>query len=490
MVIGLEVHIQLATDSKAFCGCDNRYGALPNTLTCPICLGYPGSLPMFNRQALVLASRLALALKCRLEPHSVFSRKNYYYPDLPKGFQISQYDLPLATNGVLWFMDEGQTLSCGIERVHLEEDVAKAMHGVDAAGNDCTKLDYNRSGVPLVEVVGKPELTGSRAAKRYLEELQRLVRSTGASECDMEKGSLRVDVNVSLRNSNGTFGTKIEVKNLNSFRAVEHALDYEIERQGELLGRGKRFQKETRLWDEKSSSTILMRVKEGADDYRYFPEPDLPAIITDKEFQQRTWDEMVTEWWLGYTELPLERERWCLAQDIPPDDAWIYAADAVLYRQLRQAWEKRPHTDVSTQLIQYIRPLYAWEMEHNIARRLPPVEMLVEFASLIAGKKVSGGSAGSTAFWKAWYGWEEYKLPKSALELAKELGLTIEEVDAEELERLIAAAMDTNPQAVAAVKGGKDSAVGPIVGQVLKALGGKADAQMIRSAILRKIMES
>ncbi len=317
VVIGLEVHIQLATASKAFCGCDNRYGAPPNTLTCPICLGYPGALPMFNRQALVLASRLALALKCRLQPHSVFSRKNYYYPDLPKGFQISQYDLPLATNGTLEFMDEGQTLHCGIERVHLEEDVAKAMHGSDAAGNECTKLDYNRSGVPLVEVVGKPELTGSRAAKRYLEEMQRLIRSTGASECDMEKGSLRVDVNVSLRNADGSFGTKIEVKNLNSFRSVEKALEYEIERQGELLGRGESFQKETRLWDEKSATTILMRVKEGADDYRYFPEPDLPAISTDEEFKQSVWDGMMAEWWLGYAELPLERERWCLAAGNP-----------------------------------------------------------------------------------------------------------------------------------------------------------------------------
>jgi Asp-tRNA(Asn)/Glu-tRNA(Gln) amidotransferase B subunit len=202
------------------------------------------------------------------------------------------------------------------------------------------------------------------------------------------------------------------------------------------------------------------------------------------------WDGMVAEWWLGYAELPLERERWCLAVGIPPDDARIYAADAVLYRQLRQVWEKRPNTDVSTQLIQYIRPLYAWEMEHNIARRLPPVELLVEFAGLIADKKVSGGTAGSTAFWKAWYGKDEADMPPSALELAKELGLIIEEVGAEELAMLIAAAMESNPAAVAAVKGGKDGAVGPIVGQVLKALGGKADAQMIRNAILKRIAES
>jgi aspartyl-tRNA(Asn)/glutamyl-tRNA(Gln) amidotransferase subunit B len=490
VVIGLEVHIQLATASKAFCGCNNLYGAAANTLACPICLGYPGALPMFNRQALVLASRLALALGCKLEPHSVFSRKNYYYPDLPKGFQISQYDLPLATNGVLEFMDDGQTLNCGIERVHLEEDVAKAVHGTDAAGNECTKLDYNRSGVPLVEVVGKPELTSPHAARHYLEELQRLVRSTGASECDMEKGSLRVDVNVSLRNSDGSFGTKIEVKNLNSFRAVERALEYEIERQGELLGRGERFQRETRLWDEKGAATVLMRVKEGTDDYRYFPEPDLPAITTDEAFKRTVWDGMVADCWLGFDELPLQREQWCLAQGIPPDDARIYAADVVLYHQLRQAWEKRPNTDVSTQLIQYIRPLYTWEMEHNIARRLPPVDFLIRFAQAIAEKKVTGGSTGSTAFWKAWYEKDESSLPKTAMELAKELGLTIEEVDAGELDRLIAAAMEANPAAVAAVKGGKDGAVGPLVGQVLKALGGKADAQMIRKAILQRIAET
>jgi len=489
VVIGLEVHVQLATAGKAFCGCANRYGEPPNTLTCPICLGYPGTMPMFNRRALMLTARLAMALGCTIHPHSVFSRKNYFYPDLPKGFQISQYDLPLATDGELIYEDDdGQELLCGIERVHLEEDTAKLIHA-EGDGAD-SLLDFNRAGVPLVEVVGRPEITTPRAARRYLEELKRVIESTGASDCDMEKGSLRVDVNVSLRNADGSFGTKIEVKNLNSFRSVERALAHEVARQDELIAGGAKLQRETRLWDEREGTTLLMRIKEGADDYRYFPEPDLPAIAVDDAFLTQISAELLEGPWCGFDQLPLARERWCREHKIPPDDARIYASEPELYRVLRRAWELRLNVDVSTQLIQYIRPI---SLKNLIDDKpvYPPPAWIAAFAAGIAEKRIMGGTGGCSSFWNAWIDrhMEVVEDASVVTEIAAELGLIIEKVDEEALAQFIRTAIAENPKAVEMVRAGKENAVGPIMGAVMKALGGKADAAEIRRKILTMIRE-
>jgi aspartyl-tRNA(Asn)/glutamyl-tRNA(Gln) amidotransferase subunit B len=286
-VIGLEVHVQLATATKAFCACSTRFGDPPNTNTCPVCLGLPGALPVLNRRALELAVKAALALHCNVQEHSRFARKNYFYPDLPKGYQISQYELPLATGGWLEIESRGQTKRIGITRVHMEEDAAKNIHGFgNVLGLDFddryTHIDFNRGGVPLIEIVSEPDLRSSEEAYAYLSNLKQTLEYTAVSDCNMESGSLRCDGNVSVRLRGAEkFGTKVEVKNLNSFRYLTHALDYEIERQIGILESGAQVSQETRLWNVDAGRTQSMRSKEFAHDYRYFPEPDLlPVEIT------------------------------------------------------------------------------------------------------------------------------------------------------------------------------------------------------------------
>src|SRR6476620_5077271 len=277
-VIGLEVHTQLQTDSKLFCGCSTRFGAPPNVNTCPVCLGLPGALPVLNRRAVELAIKAALALGCTVHPTSIFARKNYFYPDLPKGYQISQYDRPLATEGVLEFDARGDARRVGILRVHLEEDAGKSLHEGLPDADRITSLDFNRSGVPLIEIVSHPDVQSAADAGEYFSRMRAILVAPGVTDGKMEAGSRRCDANVSVRRAGEPFGVKTEIKNLNSFRYVQRALEYEIDRQIAVLESGGAVEHETRLWDTAGGRTLSMRSKEEAHDYRYFPEPDLPPL--------------------------------------------------------------------------------------------------------------------------------------------------------------------------------------------------------------------
>ena len=282
-VIGLEVHCQLLTESKIFCGCSTRFGNPPNTNVCPVCIGMPGTLPVLNRRAVEYALRAALALHCEIDPVSVFARKNYFYPDLPKGYQISMYDRPLAVRGHLDIEAGGRTKRVGITRIHMEEDAGKLLHEGFADSDRKSHVDYNRSGVPLIEIVSEPDLRTPEEAHAYYSTLRTILVYIGVSDGNMEEGSLRCDANVSLRPAGQeTFGTRAELKNLNSFKFVQHALEYEISRQTDLLSKGGKVTQETRLYDPAEDKTYAMRSKEEAHDYRYFPEPDLPPLRVDQ----------------------------------------------------------------------------------------------------------------------------------------------------------------------------------------------------------------
>src|SRR5712672_4654451 len=285
-VIGLEVHVQLLTKSKIFCACSNRFGDAPNSNTCPICLGLPGTLPILNKRVVEMATRASLAINCTVHEHSRLARKNYFYPDLPKGYQISQYELPLATGGWVEIELAGATKRIGITRLHVEEDAAKNLHEGFAESATKAYIDYNRCGTPLCEIVSEPDMRAPDEAYAYLTTLRQILLYTGVSDCNMEEGSLRCDANVSVR-LRGTqqFGTKVEVKNLNSFRFLQKALEYEIERHIGVLESGGRISQETRLWNQAESHTVSMRSKEKAHDYRYFPEPDLLPLVVDEKWK-------------------------------------------------------------------------------------------------------------------------------------------------------------------------------------------------------------
>src|SRR6516225_4287713 len=319
-VIGLEVHVQLLSKTKIFCGCSTRFGDPPNSNVCPVCLGLPGTLPVLNKRAVEMAMRASLALNCTVHERSRFARKNYFYPDLPKGYQISQYELPLATGGWLDIEVAGATKRIGITRLHLEEDAAKNLH--EGFSQSATKayIDYNRCGTPLVEIVSEPDIRSSDEAYAYLTTLRQIMLYTGVSDVNMEEGSLRCDANVSVRpRGSKEFGTKVEVKNLNSFRFLQKALEYEIERHIGVIESGGRISQETRLWNQNENYTVSMRSKEKAHDYRYFPEPDLLPIHVSAAWREEIRDSL--------PELPFaRRERFVAAYGITPYDAGVLTA--------------------------------------------------------------------------------------------------------------------------------------------------------------------
>jgi len=290
-VIGLEVHAQLSTKTKLFCSCSTEHENLPpNTNVCPICMGFPGVLPVVNKKAVEYAIKAGLALNCEISNYSKFDRKNYFYPDLPKGYQISQYDLPLCRNGYIDLYVDGEIKRVRIKRIHLEEDAGKLLHigsGDRLSESDYSLVDFNRAGIPLIEIVTEPDINSPKEARLFLQELRLILRYLGISSGDMEKGSLRCDANISIQTEEGKFGTRTEIKNVNSFFSLEKALEYEIERQIEILKRGEEVIQETRHWDEKNQKTVSLRSKEEAEDYRYFPEPDLPPLMVTEEMKNK-----------------------------------------------------------------------------------------------------------------------------------------------------------------------------------------------------------
>src|SRR5271156_6324899 len=330
-VIGLEVHVQLLTETKAFCGCANRFGSAPNTNICPTCLGLPGALPVLNQRSVEFATLASLALNCIVNEHSIFARKNYFYPDLPKGYQISQFDKPLAEHGYIDVLTPGGTKRIGITRLHMEEDAGKSIHDGFPDSATRTYVDLNRCGTPLIEIVSEPDIRTPDEAYEYLTRLKEILLYTAVSDCNMEEGSLRCDANVSVRpRGQEKFGTKAEVKNVNSFRFIRSALEYEIERQIELIESGGRVVQETRLWNANEGRTYSMRSKEQAHDYRYFPEPDLPPLILTSQVKAEVAKLM--------PELPEARRKRMIAEyEISEQDAQTLTATRALADQFEAA---------------------------------------------------------------------------------------------------------------------------------------------------------
>ena len=473
-VIGLEVHVQLLTETKMFCRCPNRFGAAPNTLVCPVCLGYPGTLPVINRQAVDLAARLALALGCDVRPRSIFARKNYFYPDLPKGYQISQFDRPLADGGRLPLTQHEKSVR--LERLHLEEDAGKLLHEAPGGGAlpGQSLVDYNRCGVPLVEIVSRPEMSTAAEAADYLQTLHQLLLYTGTSAANMEEGSLRCDANVSVRRRGETkLGTKAEVKNLNSFRNVARAIEYEIGRQVQLLESGGRVVQETRSFDADAGTTRLLRSKEEAHDYRYFPEPDLPALVLAPE--------RIESIRAGLSELPWERRGRFISQyGLSPADAGVLTA----WRELADYFEAAASSTANPKGIanwvmgEVLREVKERKIE--VGQAIPP-ERLAAIVRLVDEGKISN-SAAKEVFAAVWEGGEE---PAAAVE---RLGLG-QVSDTAQIESWIEEVVEANPAQVGQFKAGKAQVLGFLVGQVMKRSGGRADPK-VGQQLLRQALES
>ena len=472
-VIGLEIHAQLLTRTKIFCGCSTRFGDPPNTNICPVCLGLPGALPVLNRRAVDLAARAAVALGCRLHDRSIFARKNYFYPDLPKGYQISQYDQPLATDGAVEIDGGGDARRIGIIRVHLEEDAGKSLHEGFADSHDRTYLDFNRSGVPLIEIVTRPDLRSADEAARFFERLRSTLVWIGVNDGNMEEGSLRCDANVSVRPSGAeALGTKAEVKNLNSFRHLQKALEYEIARQVALVERGARVVQETRLWDQAGNRTVSMRSKEEAHDYRYFPEPDLPPIALTPARIAGIEAEM--------PELPeARRTRFAAAYGLPAYDA----------AELTRSRETADYFEAAARASRNPKAAANWIMG-ELSRKLKETGGRLDqpglspeaLAGLIA--LVDNGTINSTTakdVFERMYGTAE-----TAEAIVRREGLAqISDEGAllEPIRRVLAEHAD----AVAQYRGGKKAAFGFLVGQVMRAMGGKASPQLVNELLRREL---
>ena len=471
-VIGVEVHCQLRTASKMFCSCSTDYdGAPPNTHTCPVCLGLPGALPTINRRAVEHVLATGLAIEASVPTATRWDRKNYFYPDLPKGYQISQYDLPLASMGRLAFDTSAGPVTVRITRAHLEEDTAKLVHGTDAAGRPVSLVDFNRSGAPLMEVVTEPDIRTGEQARRYAEELQLLLRAIGASDADMERGQLRVEANVSLRPRGvEAFGTRVEIKNMNSFRSVERAIATEIERQAAALDAGEAVVQETRGWDEDRGTTYRMRVKESSDDYRYFPEPDLPPLVVEPAW--------LAEIRARLPELPSARRgRYREVLGLSAYDAAVLVADpdaSALFEAVVAADPALDATSVAT----WVTGEYLGLRNRADVGAGPVRVDAADLAHLVG--QVADGSISRANAREILALHVETGEPAAALIAAKGFHQIS---DATALAGVVAEVLAANPAAVADYRAGKVQAVGFLVGQVMKATRGQANATMVQAAI-------
>ena len=473
-VIGLEVHVQLLTVTKIFCSCSTRFGDPPNTNVCPVCLGLPGALPVLNRKAVEFAVLAAIALNCRVNETSIFARKNYFYPDLPKGYQISQYDRPLAEHGWIEIYSKDGSKKIGITRLHLEEDAGKSLHEGFPDAAEKTAIDLNRSGVPLIEIVSEPDITSPEEAYEYLTRLKEIILYTGVSDCNMEEGSLRCDANVSVRpRGRKEFGTKTEVKNVNSFRFIREALAYEIERQIELIESGSKVTQETRLYNANEGKTYGMRSKEQAHDYRYFPEPDLLPLVVDEKWR--------ADIRALLPELPeARRERMIADYGITEKDARVLTSSKALADQFEEAAKSAKNPKRVANLVQ--SELMGRLKSKGLEIEQSPISMkgVAQSSDLVDTGAISG------------------KMLKDLYDLCFERGKDFPAVYEEEgrpqqssdtsaLEKIVDELIAANPKQVEQYRAGKKTVAGFFVGQVMKASKGQANPQLVNELVAKKL---
>jgi len=473
-VIGLEVHAELLTNSKMFCGCSTKFGAPPNTQTCPICLGMPGVLPVINRRGVEFAIRTALALNCQIAPMSRFARKNYFYPDLPKNYQISQYELPLSEHGYIEFALEGQRKRVGIRRVHLEEDTGKLVHAGIMQEAESSLVDFNRCGVPLMEIVSEPDIRTPEEAAEYLRQLRAILMYLGVCDGNMEEGSFRCDANVSVRPKGAQdLGTKVEVKNMNSFKNVQKALDYEIRRQIKAVHSGEMLVQETRLWNADQEISLSMRSKEYAHDYRYFPEPDLVPLVIEP-----AWIEEIRR---SMPELPeAKRRRFVRDYSIPEYDAGVLTTSKELadYYEAAVRVHKDPKVVSNWVMVELLGRLN--RDGRDITQSPIPPERLGAMLGLLAKGTISGKMA------KDFFD-EMYATGADPADILKKRGGQLS--DPAEVEKIIREVLAANPAAVSEYRGGKEGAFNFLIGQVMKATRGKANPQLV-NGLLKKALQA
>jgi aspartyl-tRNA(Asn)/glutamyl-tRNA(Gln) amidotransferase subunit B len=473
-VIGLEVHVQLLTASKIFCSCSTRFGTPPNSNVCPVCLGMPGALPVLNRKVVEFATLAAMALNCRINETSIFARKNYFYPDLPKGYQISQYDKPLAEHGVIEVAAEKGKKKIGITRVHLEEDAGKSLHEGFADSDEKTAIDLNRTGVPLIEIVSEPDIATPDEAYEYLTRLKEIILYTGVSDCNMEEGSLRCDANVSVRpRGQKEFGTKTEIKNVNSFRFIREAIEYEIGRQIEVIESGGKITQETRLYNSNEGKTYSMRSKEQAHDYRYFPEPDLLPLVVDEKWKAE----------IGRTlpELP-EARRVRMVKDygITDYDAQVLTDSKSLADQFEEAAKAAKNPKRVANLVQ--SELMGRLNAKSIEIAHSPISMrgVAASADLVETGAISGKML------KDLYDLS-FERGKDFPAVYEEEGRPQQSTDSSALEKIIDEILAANPKQLEQYRAGKKTMLGFFVGQVMKASKGQASPQIVNELLAKKL---
>ncbi len=479
-VIGLETHCQLSTKTKIFCNCSTQFGSDPNHNICPVCMGMPGVLPVLNEKVLEYAVKAGLALNCQIAPLSKFDRKQYFYPDLPKNYQVSQYDLPIAEHGwleieIIGENGDPQRKKIGITRLHMEEDAGKLVHGGSdrLSGSTYSLVDYNRTGVPLIEIVSEPDIRNGQEAAEYAQELQRIVRYLGVGDGNMQEGSLRCDVNISIRPV-GTekFGTKVEIKNMNSFSGIQKAIEYEIQRQIEALENGEKIYQETRLWEEGSQRTVSMRSKEGSSDYRYFPEPDLTAIEILTE-QLNTWTSQLPE-------LPShKRHRYETELNLSAYDTRVLTDD----RTVAEYFETAISTGANIkQVVNWVMgDITAYLNNQKLTINQIPLQplQLAELVNLIEKGTISGKIAKEILPELL----EKGGSPKELVESRGMLSIS----DTSEIEKIIDEILASNPKELAEYKSGKTKLQGFFVGQIMKKTGGRAEPKLTNQILMQKL---
>jgi aspartyl-tRNA(Asn)/glutamyl-tRNA(Gln) amidotransferase subunit B len=477
IIVGLEVHAELNTQTKIFCACQNKFGADPNTQVCPICLGLPGTLPVISRPVVEKAVKAGLALHCPIAPFSKFDRKQYFYPDLDKAYQISQYDLPICGKGHLDAkLEDGTVKRFGITRIHLEEDAGKLLHtgAAQIGGSESSLVDYNRAGVPLIEIVGEPDLRGPEDAEAYLAALKEILRYLDVSDCNMEEGSLRCDANISVHKPGTPFGTRVEVKNMNSFKNVGKAIMAEAERQVGILESGGKVQMATRGWDADKGETRAMRSKEEAHDYRYFPEPDLVPLVLDAAFLGAIQAAM--------PELPeAKRQRLVKDYQLPEYDAGVLTDNAALADYFEAVAKASGNPKAASNWVMGDLQALLKEQGKGIAQSPVSAQHLAEMIQMLDQKVISGKIA-KTVFAKMGEGAGS---PKAIVE--KE-GL-VQVTDNSAIEGFVQQAMDANPGVVAEYRAGKEAVIGFMVGQVMKVSKGKANPGLVNE-LLKKMMSA